>query len=306
MKELFINLKRFDIPTIYGGICPLEDPSIWIDDIIKETAHLCNSYAQSVSITYLLPESLLITATSAVKKYKAQVSLGSQGVHWQDVSVGGNFGAFTTSLPASAARTSGASWAIIGHSEERKALMHLLSYTNPSTERDQVDKVTQSVNEILNAEVLRALDRELHILYCVGETAEEQGSGSNEEKIENLRNVLTKQLQVGLGDFKKYRGQQQIVIGYEPIWSIGPGKTPADKKYVEVATHIIKEIGSQLGIENLKVIYGGGLKAANARELGSIPELDGGLVALTQFTPPIGFSVKDLYEIMRMFLQEEM
>ena len=306
MKEICINLKRFDIPKKFGGLCPIDQPKVWIEDIIKETAQLCNSYDKTLSITYFLPESLIIPASLAVKKYNAKISIGSQGVHWQDTESGGNFGAFTTSLPASAALTSGASWALIGHTEERNKFNYLLSYVENSQDVAYQKRVKQAVNEILNAQVLRALEKGLDLLYCVGETAQEQGSGSDEEKIENLREVLTKQLTVGLKGVKEIIGQQKIVIGYEPIWSIGPGKKPASPEYVDKATQIIKEIGTQLEIEDIKVIYGGGLKAANARELGAIEALDGGLVALTQFTPPLGFLVKDLYEIMRMFLQENM
>ena len=88
-----------------------------------------------------------------------------------------------------------------------------------------------------------------------------------------------------------------MVIGYEPIWSIGPGKTPADKPYITKVAKFIKERTG--GID---VVYGGGLKADNAEMLASIAEIDGGLIALTRFQGEIGVYPEEYLEIIRLYL----
>ena len=92
-------------------------------------------------------------------------------------------------------------------------------------------------------------------------------------------------------------GQEPGVIAYEPIWSIGPGKTPADKPYIEKIARFVKE---QTG--GLDVVYGGGLKADNAAMLSSIGDIDGGLIALTRFSGEIGFYPEEYLEIIRLYL----
>jgi len=92
------------------------------------------------------------------------------------------------------------------------------------------------------------------------------------------------------------------VIGYEPIWAIGPGKTPPGKDYISYVSGCIKAIVNHAyGFEPM-VVYGGGLKKENAAMIGSIDRLDGGLVALTRFSGQIGFEPKELGEIVREYL----
>lgn len=66
------------------------------------------------------------------------------------------------------------------------------------------------------------------MLYCIGEKSEEQ---------DRWQEVLGKQLEIGLKDVDTSR----VVIAYEPIWSIGPGKTPADKEYITKIARFVKE-----------------------------------------------------------------
>ena len=88
-----------------------------------------------------------------------------------------------------------------------------------------------------------------------------------------------------------------VVIGYEPVWSIGPGKTPAGKEYITKIARFVKE-----QTHGLDVVYGGGIKTDNAAMLASIDEIDGGLIALTRFTGEIGFYPEEYLEIIRTYL----
>ena len=125
----------------------------------------------------------------------------------------------------------------------------------------------------------------MKVLYCIGEKSEEQ---------ERWQEVLGEQLRVGLDGVDK----SKIVIGYEPIWSIGPGKTPADKEYI---TKIAKFVKEKTG--GMDVVYGGGLKQANAAMLASIDEIDGGLIALTRFQGEIGYYPEEYLEIIQLYME---
>ena len=105
--------------------------------------------------------------------------------------------------------------------------------------------------------------------------------------------VLREQLEIGLEGVDKTK----VVIGYEPIWSIGPGKTPAGRDYIQKIARFVKEVTG-----GCDVVYGGGLKVDNAEMLASIPEIDGGLIALTRFQGEIGFYPEEYLEIIRTYL----
>ena len=89
----------------------------------------------------------------------------------------------------------------------------------------------------------------------------------------------------------------KVVIAYEPVWAIGPGKTPPGREFIQEVAQVIKGITG-----GLDVVYGGGLKADNAQMLASIPEIAGGLIALTRFTGEIGFYPDEYIEIIRLYL----
>ena len=101
--------------------------------------------------------------------------------------------------------------------------------------------------------------------------------------------MLGAQLDIGLVVVDK----SSVVIAYEPIWSIGPGKTPADKPYI---TKIARFVKQRTG--GLDVVYGGGLKQDNAAMLASID----GLIGLTRFSGEIGFYPDEYLDIIRRYL----
>ena len=145
-------------------------------------------------------------------------------------------------------------------------------------------EASRIVSGILNKEIRAAAARGLTVLYCIGEKSEEQDA---------WQQVLGDQLSIGLAGVDK----SKVTIAYEPIWSIGPGKTPADKPYITKIARFVKE---QTG--GLDVVYGGGLKTDNAAMLASIPEIDGGLIALTRFSGEIGFYPDEYLDIIRLYL----
>lgn len=130
MHRTFINLKRFEVPRKLGGLCPADNPVKWIESIIDQAVAFGLSSPDKVQLTYMLPEGLVAAGakkTSRFAKSKTKhLAIGCQGVHWEDVRPGKNFGAFTTSLPAASARNLGRRGAIIEHSEERRAKLQVM------------------------------------------------------------------------------------------------------------------------------------------------------------------------------------
>ena len=276
MKHIFLNLKRFDILPVLGGVNRIAPVASWGSFIVSETQKGLAGYDKGeVEFVDFFPEAHLIPAADA-RTNGSPVQLGCQGVFRDDVAVGGNFGAFTTNRPASIAALLGCTWTLIGHCEERGDKAGILAeagVTDPA-----------AVNRLLNQEVKLAVEQGLSVLYCIGEKSEEQ---------DRWQEVLGEQLSTGLCGVDTSR----VVIAYEPIWSIGPGKTPAGKEYITKIARFVKE---QTG--GLDVVYGGGLKVDNAEMLASIPEIDGGLIALTRFQGEIGFYPEEYLEIIKTYL----
>ena len=277
MKHIFLNLKRFDVPAELGGVNRLAAVSDWGRTIVEQTQAGLEQYTpEQVEFVQFFPEAHL-PAAAAARSENSPVQIGCQGVYRQDVAPGGNFGAFTTNLPAAAAAALGCGWALIGHCEERNDKAGILAEAGVTD--------TAAVNRILNQEVLAAQARGLKVLYCIGEKSEEQA---------DWEKVLGDQLEIGLAGADKSR----VVIAYEPVWSIGPGKAPADAPYIQKIARFVKERTGGLDV------VGGGLKTDNAAMLASIPEIDGGLIALTRFSGEIGFYPAEYLEIIRLYLGE--
>ena len=276
MKHLYLNLKRFDVPVEFGGVNRVAPVADWGAFIVGSTQDALAKYdPNEVEFAQFFPEAHLLGAVGA-KKPGSPVKVGCQGVHRADTAVGGNFGAFTTLRPASAAVALGCESVIIGHCEERNF------YNDTFAEAGVSDP--SATNRILNQEILRATERGLNVLYCIGEKSEEQPQWEE---------VLGRQLDEGLAGVDK----SKVVIGYEPVWSIGPGKTPAGKDYITMIARFVKE---RTG--GMDVVYGGGLKTDNAEMLASIDEIDGGLIALTRFAGEIGWYPDEYLEIIRTYL----
>ena len=161
-------------------------------------------------------------------------------------------GAFTGEVSGAMLRDVGCSHALVGHSE-RRALYG---------ESDAV----------VAAKFQAAQQAALVPILCVGETLGEREAGQT-------RNVIERQVKavldvVGAAAFAK------AVIAYEPVWAIGTGKTASPQQAEEVHAHIRGRIaGRDAKIAALvRIQYGGSVKAANAAELFSMPNVDGGLI----------------------------
>ena len=308
MRYIFTNLKRFDVPPEFGGVNRLVVPEEWAREIITKVCGGLGKYWNSrsmepnVSFTFFFPEAHIMQAVAA--KGSNPIHIGCQAVHWEDIIKGGNFGAFTGSRPAAAISSLGSTAVIIGHCEERRTLTAVLAEGGL-----EGSKAASAVNRILAREIAAAKVRKLNILYCIGEKPEEQ---------EQWQNILSSQIEAGLTAFNVSleksnalplaaaeshpEREGSFIIGYEPVWAIGPGKIPPDRGYIEKIACFIKEKTNK-DYGTIPVVYGGGLKTDNAEMLASIPEIDGGLIALTRFTGEIGFYPEEFLEIVDRYLQ---
>lgn len=275
MNYIYANLKRFDVQSKFGGLNSMCDPKDWANYMVTNTQDALEKHAGNLETVIFFPEAHIIPAVSA-RKENAVLNIGCQGVFRGDVEQGKNFGAFTTNRPAKSMTGLGCNYTMIGHCEERADKLELISLGGNAD--------TTALNEVLNKEVLAAISNDMTVLYCVGEKLEEQ---------DNWEEVISAQLKIGLKD----ADLSKVRIAYEPVWSIGPGRPVPDKDYIQKVAKLSKSL-----FPTVPIIYGGGLKHANADMLASIPELDGGLVGLTKFTDDIGFYPAEFAEIIDIFL----
>ena len=277
MKHIFLNLKRFDVTPEHGGVNRLAEPARWGEAVTSSIKSVAEKYADVAEFAAFLPEAQLVSAVAGASG--SPLGVGCQGVHTADTAPGGNFGAFTTLRPANAMAQLGCGWALIGHCEERMNLRAIMGETGAAPEA-----VEAAVSRILAREVAAAQAAGLTVLFCLGERSEE---------VEAWEQVLTAQLTEGLAGADLAR----VRVAYEPVWSIGPGKTPADAPYITKVARLLKSV-----VPGVDVVYGGGLKADNAQMLASIPEIDGGLIALTRFSGEIGFYPDEYAQIVDLYL----
>jgi triosephosphate isomerase len=159
-------------------------------------------------------------------------------------------GAHTGDLSALMLADAGAGFCIVGHSERRAG--------HGETDAE------------VNAKALAALGAGLVPIICVGETGEQRAAG---EAI----SVVARQLAVSIPDAA---GTEEVAVAYEPIWAIGTGLTPTSPEIAAMHGEIRAALVSRFGMRGagLRILYGGSLKPANAREILGIAEVNGGLV----------------------------
>lgn len=307
MFEFGVNLKRFEIPTNLGGICPDNNPVIWLQRIIKRSINLGLGQIIDVRLRFFLPESLLITAKEILNSYPSEkvinLEIGSQTIFRKDIVAGGNFGAFTANLPATAVKAMEIKSVLIGHSEERADKFELIQacFENETYNPDVNNRINRVLNLTMGKEVAAAVKAGLSIMFCIGETEEEKGSGSAETQFNNTKKILSEQLESSITGAT----DADIVIAYEPRWAIGPGKTVPTVDYIELVSEFIKKESNRILGRELPVLYGGGLKRENSADIAGVSGNNGGLVALTNFTDPIGFDPDELKVIIDLFCDKK-
>lgn len=128
-------------------------------------------------------------------------------------------------------------------------------------------------DELINKKVILALTQGMEVVLCVGETLEEREKGKAEE-------VVTRQVSECLKEVSE-RDLPKITIAYEPVWAIGTGKnaTPQDADALHSVIRKVLDTLYRAGIgETVTIQYGGSVKPENAKDLLTMPNIDGALV----------------------------
>jgi triosephosphate isomerase len=147
----------------------------------------------------------------------------------------------------------GIPYCVIGHSERREYF--------------------QESNQMLAEKLNLLLQYEITPIFCCGEPLNIREAGTQNSFVET-------QLKESLFHLSE-TDIQRVVIAYEPIWAIGTGKTATSQQAQEIHAYLRSVLAKQYGAavaNNISILYGGSVKANNARELFSCPDVDGGLV----------------------------
>jgi triosephosphate isomerase len=166
----------------------------------------------------------------------------------QDCSVE-NVGAFTGDISAPMLSDAGCSFTLVGHSERRHG-------------HGETDAIVKAKAEAAHRAGLDAV-------VCIGETETEWDAG------ETL-SVLDRQLE---GSLPETGNVDNVIVAYEPVWAIGTGKTPTMDDIATTHAHLRAKLrGLVTGGDDIALLYGGSVKAANAADILSIDNVDGALV----------------------------
>ena len=190
--------------------------------------------SKKIKIIYCPPNTLINLMSK--KFLKTSVKVGAQNCHESTT-----YAPLTGSINPSMLKSVGAKYVIIGHSENRQS--------------GETDK-------LINLKVKAAIKAGLKVIFCIGETLSQK-----RKKI--TKKILSKQIKLGLN---KVQRTQNIIIAYEPVWSIGTGVIPKSRELLKTIDFIKDKV------RNNKVLYGGSVNPKNIRELKLIRNIDGFLI----------------------------
>lgn len=207
-----------------------------------------------------------IHAENFKKEIKSNfVFLGCQNIHQEEK------GRFTGEISAPMVKNFCGDFVIVGHSERRTLF--------------------KESDELINKKLKTALGNELVPVFCIGETIEERESGE-------VKSVISSQILRGLDGIDRDK-ISDLIIAYEPIWSIGTGRTPKSDEIMEVRILIQKTLKDYLGLnvdEMPKIIYGGSVDFRNVKNLCVEPGMDGVLVGGESLHPIDFIKIGDALE----------
>ena len=191
-------------------------------------------------IIYCPPYTLINIFINKLKKSKIYV--GAQNCHFKK-----DNGPHTGSISSKMIKDLGCRYVIVGHSENRQE---------------------GETDLLLNKKIQSCLKNSLKIIFCIGENLKEK-------KNKKTNKILFNQITKGLKGIKNINN---IIIAYEPVWSIGTGVIPKKKELKENIFFIKKILKNKFKKKYFSVLYGGSVSPDNIKELKDIKEIDGFLI----------------------------
>jgi len=189
----------------------------------------------------ITPPYTLIESYAKYFKNK-KISIGSQNCYQKD-----QFSSNTAAISPYMLRSVGAKYTLVGHSDNR-------------SEGD--------TDVMLKAKVQFALKNNLKVVFCIGENKSEK---KNKKTLSVLKRQLTNVLE------KKFN-KNNIIVAYEPIWSIGTGQIPTVQELQKITLHIKKVLKNLFKKNSPPVLYGGSVDGSNVEMFKQINEIDGFLI----------------------------
>jgi len=212
--------------------------------IIYQLNKFCISHikiSKKNKIIICLPSTLIAHFKQKLKS--KFISLGAQNCHHYPDS-----GSFTGSVSAAMLKNVGAEYIILGHSENR---------------------AEGETNKIIKEKIKISLSKNLNIIFCIGETA-------NEKKYNKTFSILRKQINECIA---KNFNTKKIMIAYEPVWSIGSNKIPKSDELSLIINFINKQLKKTFKNKiKPKVLYGGSVNSKNIKKFQLIEQIDGFLI----------------------------
>ena len=212
-------------------------------DFVKEVAEKVKD--ASCEVVCCTPYVNLAEAIRAAKG--TNVKIGAENLHFKDS------GAYTGEVSADMLLDLGVEYVIIGHSERREYFAE--------------------TDETVNLKTIKALEKGLIPIVCVGESLEQRKSGVT-------MSLITDQVTKAFANISA-EDAKKVVIAYEPIWAIGTGETATAEQAEEVCQGIRKVLADLYCpncAKEFTIQYGGSMNAKNAEELLSMENIDGGLI----------------------------
>ena len=219
----------------------------------KESKQLIKDLKKSIKKEKLKNTRIIVAPTfvnlsSSIKEAKdSKIEVVAQNMHQA------KNGAYTGEISADMLKAIGIKTVILGHSERR-------TYFNET-------------DESLAAKVDAILENDLETIFCFGELLEDRKSDNHFTVVESqIKNALF-HLEAG--------AWTSIILAYEPVWAIGTGETASAEQAQEMHAFIRSIVAKKYTEEvadDVSILYGGSVKPANAEEIFSKPDVDGGLI----------------------------
>jgi len=218
---------------------------------------LLEQYTESETEVIIAPPFTSLLCSSNLLK-GSRINVAAQNMHYAEN------GAYTGEISAGMLKSTGVDTVILGHSERRAYF--------------------KETDSLLAKKVDAALKNNMRIIFCFGEELSDRKSGNEEVIVEGqIKNALF---------HLPASAWTNIVLAYEPVWAIGTGETASPEQAQDMHAFIRKTIenkySSALALD-VSILYGGSVKPANAKEIFSKEDVDGGLIGgaaldVSQFT----------------------